>query len=85
MVYEDEVQLQSLVSDTTTRPRESTMHKNIKTEARECQQVLWTEETTFEIFGSGWRKFVDPRAGEQHNVNVKCLQTTVRGGKRWKI
>uniref|UniRef100_A0A8C4S2L1 Transposase Tc1-like domain-containing protein n=1 Tax=Erpetoichthys calabaricus TaxID=27687 RepID=A0A8C4S2L1_ERPCA len=46
--------------------------------AEKWQQVLWTDESKFEIFGCSRRQFVRRRAGEQYNN--ECLQATVKHG-----
>ncbi len=46
--------------------------------AEKWQQVLWTDESKFEIFGCSRRQFVHQRAGEWYNN--ECLQATVKHG-----
>lgn len=46
--------------------------------AEKWQQVLWTDESKFEIFGCSRRQFVRRRAGERYNN--ECLQATVKHG-----
>ena len=46
--------------------------------AEKWQQVLWTDESKFEIFGCSRRQFVCQRAGERYNN--ECLQATVKHG-----
>ncbi|MBN3274473.1 TCB2 transposase, partial [Polyodon spathula] len=46
--------------------------------AEKWQQVLWTDESKFEIFGCSRRQFVRRRAGERYTN--ECLQATVKHG-----
>uniref|UniRef100_A0A3Q0QR15 Transposase Tc1-like domain-containing protein n=1 Tax=Amphilophus citrinellus TaxID=61819 RepID=A0A3Q0QR15_AMPCI len=65
------------------RPRNRARRRQFAEEHRgwtnaQWEQVLWTDESKFEIFGSRRRKFVRRRVGER--FRDECLEPTVKRG-----